>query len=128
MQEAWNETKDTLVAVIVRLADNPWSRFRGLMGRRSLPEGEGLHIIPCNSVHTFFMRFTMDAIFLDKEARVVKVVPEMKPFRAAVGGRGAHSVLELPAGAAAIAKVEAGDRFVFRESSGNGRGIGQSSN
>lgn len=122
MQEAWNETKSTLVAGSVRLADNPWSRFRGLMGSRSLSEGAALHIKPCNSVHTFFMRFAMDAIFLDREASVVKVVPAMKPFRAAVGGRGAHSVLEMSAGAAAIAKVETGDRLVFRKSGSAGVG------
>jgi len=116
MNEVLNETKGTIVASKVRQADSVWSRFWGLMFRRALAEGEALHIRPCNSVHTFFMRFTMDAVFLDKETRVVKVVPDMKPFRAAVGGKGAHSVLELAAGAAALAGVEAGDTLVFRAS------------
>ncbi len=115
MAEAWNETKGTIVATDVRLADNIWSRFWGLMGRRRLPQGEALHIRPCNSVHTFFMRFAMDGIFLDKESRVVKVVADMKPFRAAMGGKGAHSVLEMTAGAAESANVAAGDTLIFRE-------------
>jgi uncharacterized membrane protein (UPF0127 family) len=116
MDEVLNETKNTVVAHNVQRAESVWSRFWGLMGRRALPEGEALHIRHCNSVHTFFMRFTMDAVFLDKGARVVKVVPDMKPFRAAVGGKGAHSVLELAAGAAALAEVEAGDTLIFRAS------------
>ena len=116
MNEVLNETKGTIVASKVRQADSVWSRFWGLMFRRALAEGEALHIRPCNSVHTFFMRFTMDAVFLDKETRVVKVVPDMKPFRAAVGGKGAHSVLELAAGAAALAEVEAGHTLIFRAS------------
>jgi uncharacterized membrane protein (UPF0127 family) len=122
MTEVWNETKGTVVAANIRLADNLWTRFWGLMGRRALPAGEALHIQPCSSVHTFFMRFAMDAIFLDKEARVVRVVPDMKPFRAAVGGKGAHSVIEMVAGAAALTGVEAGDTLIFRPStSGGGR-------
>ena len=114
MIQAFNETKGIIVAVSVRRADNLWSRFWGLMGRRALPEGEALHIVPCTSVHTFFMRFDMDALFLDREHRVVKVISAMKPFRAALGGKGAHSVLEMTAGA--IADVEAGDALVFRDS------------
>lgn len=116
MNEVLNETKSTVVARNVRRAESAWSRFWGLMGRRALHEGEALHISPCNSVHTFFMRFKMDAVFLNKETRVVKVVPDMKPFRAAVGGKGAHSVLELAAGAAALAGVEEGDTLIFRAS------------
>jgi len=120
MNEILNETKSTVVARNVRRADSVWSRFWGLMGRRALPVGEALHIRPCNSIHTFFMRFAMDAVFLDKDMHVVKVVADMKPFRATVGGKGAHSVLELAAGAAALAGVEAGDTLIFRPSASLG--------
>ncbi len=115
MREAINETKGTLVAANVRVADGVWSRFWGLMGKRSLPVGDALLITPCSSVHTFFMRFDMDAIFLDRNNVVVKVVPAMKPFRAALGGKGAHSVLEMAAGGAASANVEVGDNLVLSE-------------
>lgn len=108
-----NETKGTVVAEDVRVADGVWSRFWGLMGRRSLPEGGGLLLRPSSSIHTAFMRFPIDVVFLDRELRVVKVAPEMKPFRAAAAFRGAHSALELNAGTAAKAQVEAGDQLAL---------------
>jgi len=80
---------------------------RPAMGRRTLAEDEGLLIEPCSSIHTMFMRFTIDVVFLDKERRVVKVAT-VPPFRAALGG-GGHAVLELPAGTAERNGVEVGD-------------------
>ena len=82
------------------IADKPWSRMRGLLGRSSLPVGEGLLIKPCGSVHMFFMRFAIDVVFLDRELSVVGVVPELRPWRMA-GRRGAKVTLELAAGEAA---------------------------
>jgi len=75
-------------------------RMRGLLGRDGLEPGTGLWIARTSSVHTFFMRFPMDAVFLDKDLRVRKVVPAVKPFRLA-WCRGARSVVELAAGEAA---------------------------
>lgn len=106
-----NETRGTVVAEDVQVADGVWSRFWGLMGRRSLPEGSGLLLKPSSSIHTAFMRFPIDVVFLDRGLRVVRVVPEMKPFRVVVAFGGAHSALELNAGAAANAQVEAGDQL-----------------
>ncbi len=108
-----NETQGTVLAEQGRVADHLWSRFWGLMGRRSLPEGEALLIIPCSSVHTAFMRFPIDVVFLDVEDRVVKVVSELKPFRIAMGMKGARRVLELPAGTAGRARLEQGDRLII---------------
>jgi hypothetical protein len=61
------------------------------------------------------MRFAIDVVFLDRDGQVVKIVPEMKPYRAALGGRGAHSALELPAGAAAHCGIAVGDRLVCED-------------
>lgn len=108
-----NETKDTVVAEDVRLAEGIWSRFWGLMGRGSLPENAGLLLRPSSSIHTAFMRFAIDVVFLDRSLRVVKVVPGMKPFRATLAFGGAHSALELNAGAAARAQVERGDQLAL---------------
>lgn len=77
------------------------------MGRRALGEDEGLLIEPCSSMHTMFMRFAIDVIFLDKDRRVVKIAT-VRPFRAAVG-RGSHTVLEIPAGTAERNGLEVGD-------------------
>jgi hypothetical protein len=110
-----DETRGTVVAQDVRLADGIWSRFWGLMGRRALPNDAGLLLKPTSSIHTAFMRFPIDIVFLDRSLQVVKVVPEMKPFRVSVASGGAHSALELNAGAAAEARVEPGDQLALEE-------------
>ncbi len=98
-------------------AETHWARLMGLMGRRTLPEGGALLITPCSSVQTSLMRFAIDVVFLDRDGQVVKVVPGLKPYRAALGGRGAHSALELPAGAAADHGITVGDRLVWEDES-----------
>ena len=107
-----NEGKGTTVANDLRIATSIWSRFWGLMGRRQLPEGQGLLIDPCSSIHMFFMRFPLDVIFLDKEGKVVKIVEDIKPWRMAMGG-GGKMALELNSGAASQAQVEVGDKLVI---------------
>jgi uncharacterized protein len=82
------------------LAETPLARLRGLLGRSGLPSGEGLLLRPAGSIHTAFMRFAIDAVFLDATDRVVKVASALRPWRAAAC-RGARAVLELPAGEAA---------------------------
>src|SRR5256885_7649542 len=71
--------------------------MRGLLGRRQLPTGDGILLKPASSVHMAFMRFAIDAVFLDRDMRVVKIAAELKPWRAA-GARGSKSVLEIAAG------------------------------
>ena len=85
--------------------------MRGLLGRRNLPGGEGILLKPASSVHMAFMRFPIDAVFLDRELRVVKVASDLRPWRAA-GSRGAKSVLEIAAGEAERRGVTVGDRLV----------------
>ena len=92
------------------VADNPLTRLRGLLGRRNLPEGEGLLLRPSSSIHTWFMRFAIDVVFLDRELRVLRVVDSLRPWRFA-GCRGASAVLELPAGEASARGVAIGNRL-----------------
>lgn len=115
MRSAFNHTKGTTVASNVRVATSMWARFWGLMGRASLEDDGGLLLRPCSSVHTFFMRFPIDVIFLDRGGSVVKIIAAMKPWRAALGGPGAHSALELNSGAAASRGLEVGDVLTLRE-------------
>jgi uncharacterized membrane protein (UPF0127 family) len=70
----------------------------GLMFRRRLEVDTGMWIAPCNGIHMFFMRFPIDAVFLDKQRRVVKVYPRLGRWRIVPLVLGAHSVVELPAG------------------------------
>ncbi len=102
--------RGALVCERCEVADRPLSRLRGLLGRRRLEPGAGLLLEPCNSVHTLFMRFPIDAVFLDAERRVLRVRRGMGPWRAA-GARGARAVLELAAGEAERAGVSPGERL-----------------
>lgn len=103
-----------VVCARCRIADNPWIRLRGLLGRSGLDEDEGLLITPSNSIHMMFMRFAIDAVFLDREMVVVRLVEDLKPWRMATK-RGARAVLELPAGAAARVGITDGMKLSLAE-------------
>jgi uncharacterized membrane protein (UPF0127 family) len=83
--------------------------MKGLLGRSELPEEEGILLRPCSSIHMFFMRFPIDAVFLDRDLRVLRVAAELAPWRLA-GKRGAKMVLELPAGRCERVGLREGDR------------------
>lgn len=86
-------------------------RFLGLMGRRGLEPGQALLLCPCRAIHTWFMRFPLDLLFLDSEGRVVRIARHVKPWRMVWGGRRAASVVELQAGWLEPAAVRLGDRL-----------------
>jgi uncharacterized protein len=100
----------TIVCERCVLADTALTRMKGLLGRSALPSGEGIWLKPASSVHMAFMRFAIDAVFLDSDDRVVKIAAELRPWRLA-GSRGAKSVIELPAGEAQRRGLKAGDRL-----------------
>lgn len=115
---AFNRTKGRQVAARVGKADDHESRGRGLLGRTSLePEeglwivlGEGLWIVPCPTIHTFFMKFPIDVVFLGKDLKVVRVIEDMKPWRLSPWMPSAASVLEL-AGGVLKGSVAVGDQL-----------------
>jgi hypothetical protein len=94
------------------VAETFWTRFRGLLGRRGLADGEGLLLRPGGSVHTFFMLFPIDVVFLDDEGTVVKLVPGLRPWRLAAARR-AKRTLELASGAAARVGLAPGERLLL---------------
>ena len=87
----------TAVCERCEVASSPWTRMRGLLGRRSLDRGSGLMLTPASAIHMFFMRFPIDAVFLDRDLAVIGIRSRLGPWRAAAV-RGANSVLELAAG------------------------------
>ena len=103
-----------VVAERVERAVTMRARLKGLLGRASLPEGEALVIEPCTSIHTFFMRFTIDAAFLTREGRVVRAIPDLRPWRATRVYPKAALVVELPAGTLRRAQVAEGDVLDFQ--------------
>jgi len=103
-------TEGQVVCERCLVAETPLARMRGLLGRRGLERGEGLLLRPAPSVHTFFMRFTIDVVFLARDGGVVKVVPSLRPWRTAAARR-AKAVLELPPGEADHRGIRPGIRL-----------------
>ena len=108
-----NQTRGTILANRAEEATGFVRRFVGLMGRARLDAGEGLHIRPCNGIHTFFMRIPIDALFLDASGQVLKAFSTLPPWRATSIYPRAKSVLELPAGTIEASGTGEGDRLLF---------------
>jgi uncharacterized membrane protein (UPF0127 family) len=106
---AWNETRRKPLAENLRIARSLWARTKGLLGTRELPLGEGLLIDPCGSIHSFWMQYPFDALFLDRKGEVVHSISRMKPYRVSRVVFSAHSVLELPAGTIEATGTRPGD-------------------
>jgi uncharacterized protein len=96
------------VAAHVEIAATPWRRFMGLMFRRELPEGHGLALAPCNSIHMFFMRIPLDVAFLDGDGRVLRAYHGIRPWRVSRIVRGGKAAIELPAGTLRATGVDTG--------------------
>ena len=107
------------------VADTALRRIRGLLGRRSLPPGDGIVMRPGWSIHTAFMLFSIDVAFVDADQVVIKVVQNLKPFRASVC-RGARDVVELAAGEAERRGLKPGDRLTWAARAVNGRPLAAS--
>jgi uncharacterized membrane protein (UPF0127 family) len=103
----------TIVCERCTVADNPLRRMKGLLGRDGLESGEGLLLRPASAVHTYFMRFPIDVVFLDRDGVVLGVEPDVAPWRLA-GRRGAKAVVELAAGESARRGIAVGDRLALQ--------------
>jgi uncharacterized membrane protein (UPF0127 family) len=99
------------VAEKARIADTMLARMKGLLFTDGLGADEGLWIEPCNSIHTFGMRFTIDALFLDGSGKVIKIVPRMKPWKMTWIAPKARGVLELPEGQIERTGTRVGDEL-----------------
>ena len=119
MRRAINQTRGTVLCAQIEEAATAVARGRGLMGRAGLAPGEGMLIgsgpLPLMWIHTFFMRFPIDLVFLDRADRIVRIAPNVKPWRLTAPLLGARAVLEIEAGAAARNSSLAGDQVSFEE-------------
>jgi len=106
----WNRTRGSALGEAVDVADSSAKRRTGLLKHERLAPGEGLWIVPCESVHTFFMKFPIDLVYLDKRHKVRKVRSAVPPWRLSAC-LFAHSVLELPAGTAEQSGTRPGDEL-----------------
>jgi uncharacterized protein len=96
-----NITTGETLAEKAMVAETPLTRFIGLQGKRQIPKKSGLVLMPNNSIHTFFMRIRIDAVFVSQDGKVVKVGRQLRPWRVGPIALGALYCVELPAGAAA---------------------------
>jgi uncharacterized protein len=106
-------TDGRVVVPDLELAIDSRTRRKGLLGRDGLATGAGLIIAPSNAVHTFFMRFPIDIVFLDRSGTVLKIRHNVPARRVAVSAT-AHAVLELPAGTAAVQGVSVGQKLALQ--------------
>jgi uncharacterized membrane protein (UPF0127 family) len=115
---AFNRTRTTYLATDLMIARTHWTRFRGLMATEcsKFPRGQGLWINPSHGVHTFAMRFPIDAVYLDRERIVIHIEESLKPWRLAAVRAQATSVLELPTGTVSESLTVVGDQVdIFLE-------------
>lgn len=111
-RQAFNERTGKYLAVKLEVADDAYARGKGLLGREELAPGSGLWIYPCESVHTFAMRFAIDLVYLDRKCVVKKARPRVPPGRISAC-LSARSVLELPAGTIEATGTMPGDRIAI---------------
>ena len=108
---AFNTRTGKELSVDVKVADTLFTRMKGLLGKKELLEGEALWIKPCFSVHTFFMKFPIDVIFLNKKNQVIAAVSNLTPNRMTRLYPQSFSVLELPPGTIVASASEVGDEI-----------------
>ncbi len=105
-----NRTRDTVIAERLRIADSFITRLKGLLGTNELPAGDALLIRPCNNIHMFGMRYSIDVAFVSSTNQVMKTVADLAPGRFA-GCTGADHVVEMPCGTLRESLTEQGDRL-----------------
>jgi uncharacterized membrane protein (UPF0127 family) len=108
-----NKTKNTILAQEVILANTLFKRIKGLLGRKEFYPPEALILEPCNSIHTFFMKFPIDVVFLNKQNIVIKTLSFLKPWRLSGIYFTSFRCIELPAGTLKATSTEIGDYLFF---------------
>jgi uncharacterized membrane protein (UPF0127 family) len=111
-----NVTRKTKLASKAEVARSGGKRSKGLLGRKGLEPGEGMWIVPCEAIHTFFMQFAIDLVYLDRKNRIKKVACGVPPWRLSAC-LSAHSVLELPSGTVQDSQSRPGDFVEFSPAS-----------
>jgi uncharacterized membrane protein (UPF0127 family) len=111
--EVFNQTRNAPLITQGRLANSFWSRLRGLLGAAPLLKGEGLILAGEKSVHTFFMSFPIDVLYVNKEYKVIRADANMVPYRIGPFLAQSEYVLELPVGTIAATATQTGDQLSF---------------
>ena len=115
----YNQTKETFMAFRVKVADSGLSRMVGLLGKRSMAPESGVWIVPCNSIHTIGMLFSIDVVLLDRDFKVVGLYELLRPFSITRPNFRAESVIELPAHTIFKSGTAIGDQLVIERYEAN---------
>jgi uncharacterized membrane protein (UPF0127 family) len=111
-----NKTKQVNLASYVEIADNPFTRMKGLLGKLGLSEGYAFVIKPCNSIHMLFMKFAIDVIFVDQKNIVIGLVEQIKPFEFSPVFWKSSCAIELPAGTIKKSQTQLNDQLTITSS------------
>lgn len=111
MAKLMNTTTNQTLIADLEVASTFLSRGKGLLGREELPSHQALWIHHCNSIHTFFMKFAIDCVFVDKNLKVRAIRKEVRPWRLILPVWGAASVIEMAAGTVSKGNVSVGDQL-----------------
>jgi uncharacterized protein len=110
-----NRTRNTLLGSRVAPATTFWSRLRGYIGRSRPKQGDGILLAPCDAIHTWWMTFELDVLFLDARGKVLEVIRSLRPFKRTRKVEGARYVLELPPGTIDASGTMVGDELSWRD-------------
>ncbi|MDF2521859.1 MAG: hypothetical protein K0R84_2487 [Clostridia bacterium] len=110
----YNVSKDNLVLEKLKLADGFFSKFKGLMGAKKLNKSEGLMLLSCNSIHTCFMRFPIDVVFLNMDYEVIALKERLQPWRFVNFVKKAYITVEMPEGTIENKQVQVGDLLIMK--------------
>lgn len=108
-----NQDKNTVLSEDCIVADRFLTRLKGLLGKDRIEKGQALVLNPCNCIHTFFMRFSVDALFIGRDCKVIAAAADLKPFRVSRIYPNACCVIELPAGTIQSTATSIGDSIVL---------------
>ncbi len=108
-----NKTRETTLMVHGFVANNFWLRLKGLLGKKSLQMGEGLILVNEKSIHTLFMNFAIDVIYVNKDYEVIRTDVNMVPYRLGSYVREAKYILEMPVGVIEDSATQIGDQLIF---------------
>ena len=110
-----NRTRNTLLGSRVEVASTFWSRLRGFIGRPEPKRGDGLLLLRCDAIHTFWMSFDLDVLFLDEKGTVMELFQSLRPWKRTRRIIGARYVLEVPVGTIDTSGTQAGDELSWRD-------------
>ena len=108
-----NKTSNTIISENVMVADTYFKRLKGLMFTKELPCQNALHIIPCNEIHSFFMKYSIDVLYLDSKNNILAFDEEMQPGKIGKAVKDAKSVVELPSGKIKKLNIKIGQQIEF---------------